>query len=165
MRRRTFLTSTAAAGAALPTRGLAASGGDIPKRTLGKTGEKLTVIGQAGGRLEMAGPEEAKAVVRRAYDLGINYFDQARLYWKGRSEEIYGEVLGPVRKSIFLTSKSAERTRQGAEADLAKSLRALKTDYIDLWQIHQVGTLDEVEQIFARGGAIEAFEAAYNAVK
>ena len=66
----------------------------------------------------------------------------------------------PFRKHIFLTTKSPQRTRQGAEADLEKSLHALKTDYVDLWQIHQVSTLDEVEQIFALGGAIEAFEAA-----
>jgi uncharacterized protein len=160
MRRRTFLTSSAAAGAALPSGGFAASGGDIPKRTLGKTGVSLTLIGQAGGRLEMVGDDEAKRVVRRAYDLGINYFDQARIYWRGHSEEIYGEVLASVRKNIFLTSKSAQRTRKGAEEDLAKSLRALRTDYLDLWQIHQVGTLKEVDEIFAPGGAIEAFEAA-----
>ena len=115
--------------------------------------------------MQMAGHEQAKAVARRAYDLGVNYFDQARIYWGGRSEEAFGEALQPFRKKIFLTSKSAQRTRQGAEDDLAKSLKALRTDYLDLWQIHQVGTLDEVEQIFAPGGAIEAFEAARKAGK
>ena len=73
--------------------------------------------------------------------------------------------MAPFRKHIFLTTKSPQRSRQGAEADLEKSLRALKTDYIDLWQIHQVSTMDEVEQIFAPGGAIEAFEAAKKAGK
>jgi predicted aldo/keto reductase-like oxidoreductase len=68
--------------------------------------------------------------------------------------------LPPFRKEIFLTTKSPQRTRQGALADLDKSLRALKTDHVDLWQMHQVGTMDEVDQIFAPGGAIEAFEAA-----
>ena len=61
--------------------------------------------------------------------------------------------------------KSPERSRKGAEADLDKSLHALKTDYLDLWQIHQVSTMDEVEQIFAPGGAIEAFVAAKKAGK
>ena len=109
--------------------------------------------------------EEAKAVTLRAYELGINYFDTARIYWDGKSEEVYGAVLPPFRKNIFLTTKSPERSRKGAEADLEMSLRALKTDHVDLWQMHQVSTLDEVEQIFAPGGAIEAFEAAKKAGK
>jgi predicted aldo/keto reductase-like oxidoreductase len=70
-----------------------------------------------------------------------------------------------VRKKIFLTSKSPQRSRKGAEADLEQSLRALKTDYLDLWQIHQVSEMSEVEEIFAPGGAIEAFEAAKKAGK
>ena len=142
-----------------------AKAGDIPKRVFGKTGEKLTIIGQAGGRFPMITFDEAKAVTLRAYELGINYFDCARIYWNGKSEEVYGAVLPPFRKNIFLTSKSPERSRKGAEADLEKSLRALNTDYLDLWQIHQVSEMREVEQIFAPGGAIEAFEAAKKAGK
>ena len=113
----------------------------------------------------MCSYEDAKAITLRAYELGVNYFDCARIYWDGKSEEVYGDVLPPFRKHIFLTTKSPQRSRQGAEADLEKSLRALKTDYVDLWQIHQVSTMDEVEQIFAPGGAIEAFEAAKKAGK
>ncbi len=74
-------------------------------------------------------------------------------------------MLPPFRKHIFLTTKSPQRSRKGAEGDLAKSLRALKTDHVDLWQIHQVSTMEEVDQIFAPGGAIEAFEAAKKAGK
>jgi predicted aldo/keto reductase-like oxidoreductase len=168
MRRRTFLSTSAAAGVGAFTFGassLKAKAGDIPKRTLGKTGEQLTIIGQAGGRFPLCTFEEAKAVTLRAYELGINYFDTARIYWNGRSEEVYGAVLPPFRKNIFLTTKSPERTRKGAEADLEASLRALKTDHVDLWQMHQVSTMDEVEQIFAPGGAVEAFEAAKKAGK
>ena len=109
--------------------------------------------------------EDAKAITLRAFELGMNYFDTARIYWNGRSEEVYGAVLPPMRKEIFLTTKSPERTKAGAERDLHLSLRALKTDYIDLWQIHQVGEMSEVDQIFAPGGAIEAFEAAKKAGK
>ena len=134
-----------------------------PETDIGKTGEQLTIIGQAGGRFPMCSYEDAKAITLRAYELGVNYFDNARIYWDGRSEEVYGDVLPPFRKNIFLTTKSPQRSRQGAEADLDKSLRALKTDYVDLWQIHQVSTMDEVEQIFAPGGAIEAFDAAKKA--
>jgi predicted aldo/keto reductase-like oxidoreductase len=168
MRRRSFFAASAAAGLTVYAQGADADrvkSGDIPKRVLGKTGERLTIIGQAGGRFPLCTYEDAKAVTLRAYELGINYFDNARLYWDGKSELVYGDVLPPFRKHIFLTTKSPERSRQGAEADLAKSLRALKTDYVDLWQIHQVSTLDEVEQIFAPGGAIEAFEAAKKAGK
>jgi predicted aldo/keto reductase-like oxidoreductase len=168
MRRRTFLTTSAAAGVAATARGAATNSvkpGDIPKRVFGKTGEKLTIIGQAGGRFPMITFEEARAVTLRAYELGINYFDCARIYWNGKSEEVYGSVLPQFRKNIFLTTKSPERSRKGAEADLEKSLRALKTDYLDLWQIHQVSEMSEVEEIFAPGGAIEAFEAAKKAGK
>jgi len=106
-----------------------------------------------------------KAITLRAYELGVNYFDTARIYWQGKSEEVYGAVLPPFRKQLFLTTKSPQRSRQGAEADLDRSLRALKTDYVDLWQIHQVSEMDEVHQVFAPGGAIEAFEAAKKAGK
>ena len=139
--------------------------GDIPKRTFGKTGEKLTIIGQAGGRFPMCGFEEAKAITLRAYGLGTNYFDNARNHWDGRSEEVHGTVLPRFRKHIFLTTKSSQRSRKGAEQDLKKSLHALKTDYVDLWQIHQVSTMEEVEQIFGPSGAIEAFETAKQAGK
>ena len=168
MRRRKFFAASAAAGLSIYARGEAkslAKPSDIPKRVFGKTGEKLTIIGMAGGRFPMCSYEDAKAITLRAYELGINYFDNARIYWQGKSEQVYGEVLPPFRKHIFLTTKSPQRSRQGAEADLEKSLRALKTDYVDLWQIHQVSMMDEVEQIFAPGGAIEAFEAAKKAGK
>ena len=165
MRRRTFI-STSAAGLCLGGAGNSNSApADIPKRVLGKTGEKVTVVGQAGGRFPMCSFEEAKAITRRAFDLGITYFDCARLYGNGKSEEAYGEVLPPFRKQIFLTTKSAQYTRKGAEEDLEKSLRALKTDYVDLWQIHQVSEMTEVEQIFGPGGSIEAFVAAKKAGK
>ena len=168
MRRRTFLSSTISAGIATVARGgssAAVKPGDIPRRVLGKTGEQVTIIGQAGGRFPNITFEDAKAVTLRAYDLGINYFDTARIYWNGKSEEVYGAVLPPFRKNIFLTTKSPQRTKAGAERDLEQSLRALKTDHVDLWQIHQVSEMSEVDQIFAPGGAIEAFEAAKKAGK
>jgi len=139
--------------------------GDVPRRVFGKTGEKITIVGQAGGRFPMCSHEDAKAITLRAYELGLNYFDCARVYWDGKSEEVYGEVLKPFRKNIFLTSKSMGRSRKEAEQDLETSLRALRTDYLDLWQIHGVAEMDDVRQIFGPGGAIEAFEAAKKAGK
>ena len=166
MRRRSFVSRIfggLAGLGALRAQGL--KPGDIPKRKFGKTGVEVTIIGQAGGRLSMISHEEARAVVRRAYERGINFFDNARSYWDGHSEEVFGEVLAPVRKEIFLTTKTTARTRKGAEADLEASLRALRTDYVDLWQIHALSEMKEIEQIMAPGGAMEAFEAAKKAGK
>ena len=167
MKRRTFFGG-AFAGLAATAYGLKppkASAGDIPKRTFGKTGEKLTVIGQAGGRFPLITFEEAKAVTLRAYDLGINYFDNSVDYWDGKSEEVFGAVLPPFRKNIFITTKANKRDRVGAEGELHLSLKRMRLDYVDLWQIHMVGEMKEVDQIFAPGGAIEAFEAAKKAGK
>jgi len=167
MHRRVFV-GTALAGvpaSAAPRAGKLKSG-DIPVRLFGKTGVKLTVIGQAGGRFPLCkDKDEARAITRRAYDLGINYFDNARGYWAGQSEEVYGDALSGVRKQVFLTTKSTKRTKVEAEAELHASLKALKTDFIDLWQIHAVGEMEEVQKIFGPGGAIEAFEAAKKAGK
>jgi aryl-alcohol dehydrogenase-like predicted oxidoreductase len=164
MRRRAFFgavfSGLAAAASARPPKPKA---GDIPMRTLGKTGQKLTIIGMGGARFHLVPFDEGTAVVRRAYDLGINYFDMARSYSNGRAEEVYGAAIPPFRKNVFLTTKSGQRTRKGAEAELETSLHLLKTDYVDLWQMHGVNRLDDVQQIFAPGGAIEAFEAAKKA--
>lgn len=139
--------------------------GDLPTRVLGKTGVKLTRIGMGGARFHLVPFDEGKAVVRRAYELGINYFDMARSYWNGRAEEVYGAVLPEFRKNIFLTTKTGKRTRKEAEAELDLSLKLLRTDYVDLWQMHGVNQPQDVERIFAPGGAIEAFEAVRKAGK
>ena len=171
MKRRTFVGSIfaglASARSSFASQAQASKlkAGDIPTRVFGKTGEALTIIGQAGGRFPLISKEEAKAIVRRAYDLGINYFDNAHGYWDGRSEEVYGEVLPAFRKHVFITTKSVKRTRTEAEQELHLSLKRLKTDFIDLWQIHSVNELDEVQKVFGPGGAIEAFEAAKKAGK
>ncbi len=166
MQRRSFvgrIVGALAGGSSLATASL--KPGDIPKRKFGKTGVEVTVIGMAGGRLAMISRDEARQVVRRAWELGINFFDNARSYWDGRSEEVFGDVLAPVRKEIFLTTKTTARSRKAAEAELEASLRALRTDYVDLWQVHAVSEMSEIEQILAPGGAIEAFEAAKKAGK
>ena len=166
MRRRDFLGaafSGLAAASASPIQ--KAGAGDIPKRPLGRTGEKLTVIGMGGARFHLVPFQEGVAVVRRAYDLGITYFDMARSYWDGRAEEVYGAAIPPFRKAIFLASKSGQRNRRGAEADLETSLRLMKTDHLDLWQMHGVNRMQDVEQIFGPDGAMEAFAAAKKAGK
>ncbi len=163
MRRRVFVGAVLA-GLGTP-RPAKPKSGDIPKRVLGRTGEKLTIIGEGGARFHLIPFEEGKAVVRRAYDLGINYFDMARSYAEGRAEDVYGAVIPAFRKDVFLTTKSGQRTRKGAEADLETSLKRMRTSYVDLWQMHGVNTMQDLERTFAPGGAIEAFEAAKKAGK
>jgi aryl-alcohol dehydrogenase-like predicted oxidoreductase len=166
MQRRAFFgavfSGLAGAASARPPKPRA---GDIPTRVLGRTGEKLTLIGMGGARFHLPPFEEGAALVRRAFDLGINYFDMARSYFDGHAEEVYGAVIPAFRKSVFLTTKSGQRTRKGAEAELETSLRTLKTSYVDLWQMHGVNKMQDVERIFSPGGAMEAFEAAKKAGK
>lgn len=140
--------------------------GSVPMRPFGKTGVRLTVIGQGGARLALLRTKEAARLhVRHAYSLGLNYFDCAHSYWDGHSEEVYGDVLPEWRKELFITTKSTKRTRKEAEDELHASLAALKTDYIDLWQMHAIQSQKDIDQIFAPDGAIEAFEAAKKAGK
>lgn len=87
------------------------------------------------------------------------------MYWGGRSEEAYGIGLQGVRKNIFLTTKSAKRTAREAQEDLETSLRLLKTDHVDLWQMHTIENQSDIDKILAPGGAMEAFEAAKKAGK
>lgn len=161
-----FFSGLAGLASARPAK---AKAGDIPMRELGRTGQKLTCIGMGGARFHLNSVADATALVRRAYDLGINYFDMARAYASRgeskRGEEIYGAVLPAFRKDIFLTTKSGKRTRKEAEADLDSSLAAMKTDYVDLWQMHDVRTKEEIDTILGPGGAMEAFQAAKKAGK
>ncbi len=171
MRRRTLfggLVGGLLSGAiARPARArpLEVEAGEIPRRAFGKTGVELTIIGLAGGRFPLITPDEAVALTRRAVELGINYFDTAHVYWDGRSEEVYGRVLPEVRDRVFLTTKATDRTRKGAEEQLHLSLKRLRTDHVDLWQVHGIQDKDDVAKVFAPGGAIEAFEAAKAAGK
>ena len=132
----------------------------IPKRTLGKTGVDVTIIGLGGeGVLRTFGYEQAAyQLINRAIDLGMNYFESARAY--SGSESYYGLALKERRKEIFLTSKSHARDKQGALAHLRETLTNMKIDHLDLWQVHDVRTEEEVEQIFGPRGALEAFKEA-----
>ncbi len=168
IQRRTFVGSVFAG---LGITGLSAQApkpksGATPMREFGKTGVRLTVVGQGGARLALLRTKEAaRPQVRHAYELGLNYFDCAHSYWDGHSEEVYGDVLSDVRKNVFITTKSSKRSRQDSEAELHSSLRSLKSDYIDLWQMHGIQTQKEIDQIFARDGAMETFESAKKAGK
>jgi uncharacterized protein len=89
----------------------------------------------------------------------------AASYWDGKAEEAYGIGLTDMRKKVFLTTKSGKRTKADAEAELANSLKKLKTDHLHLWQMHGVQRKEEIDQILGPGGAMEAFESAKKAGK
>lgn len=129
----------------------------MEKRKLGRTNFDASIIGLGGeGLLRGQGKEkETYVLINKALDLGINFCESASSY--DRSEEYYGKALRERRKDIFLTSKSRSRTKEGALADLQETLKNMKTDHLDLWQIHDVSDEEAMEAIFAPGGAMEAF--------
>jgi predicted aldo/keto reductase-like oxidoreductase len=170
MKRRTFIRNTAGALSALSLfpAGLSSivrekETGKLEKRTLGQTGEKLSILGFGGVVVMDATPEQAQERVKEAIDYGVNYFDVAPTY--GDAEIKLGPALEPYRKDVFLACKTQERTKTGALRELEQSLTNLKTDYFDLYQLHAVTTLEDVETIFSDDGAIHAFLEAKRAGK
>lgn len=129
--------------------------GKIEKRTLGKTGEKISMIGFGGIVVDKATTEVAASRVKEAIDQGINYFDVAPSY--GNAEEMLGPALKPYRKDVFLACKTGERKRDGARRELEQSLKFMETDHFDLYQFHAVTSLEDVETILGPGGAMETF--------
>ncbi|HEX2521000.1 MAG TPA: aldo/keto reductase, partial [Terriglobia bacterium] len=129
--------------------------GRLERRSLGKTGKKLSILGFGGIVVMNATPEEASRRVAEAIEAGINYFDVAPSY--GNAEERLGPALKPYRQNAFLACKTTERSKAGATAELERSLKKMETDHFDLYQLHAVTKLEEVEKIFAPGGALEAF--------
>jgi aryl-alcohol dehydrogenase-like predicted oxidoreductase len=128
----------------------------LPRRPLGRTGREVTLFGLGGeGVLRTHGrATEAVRVIHQALDQGVNYFDTAPAY--ASSRDYYGAALGERRREIFLASKTHERGRDGSLWLLEDSLRRLRTDYLDLWQLHDLRTVQDLNAIFARGGALEA---------
>ncbi len=132
----------------------------MPTRNLGQTGYKVGIFSLGGqAALEHANNDAvAVPLVERALDLGVNYIDTSSIYggpdrW---SERYIGQVMKRRRGETFLASKTKERTRDGSLRMIEKSLQLLNTDHLDLWQLHDIGLNEDVEQIFAKGGAMEA---------
>lgn len=132
--------------------------GALERRALGRTGEKLSIIGFGGIVVNQATPEQASSRVAQAIDAGVNYFDVAPSY--GNAEDMLGPALEPYRKRVFLACKTTERSKAGSRKELESSLRKMRTDHFDLYQLHAVNTREDVEQIFAPAGAMETFLAA-----
>ena len=121
---------------------------------MGRTGLKVKILGFGGIPIQRVTEEEAIGVVRRCHELGINYYDTARGYTV--SEERIGKALEDVREEVILATKSGRRTGDEMEQELETSLRNLRTDWIDVYQLHNVSSMDAWERIKAPGGALEA---------
>ncbi|NND08802.1 MAG: aldo/keto reductase [Saprospiraceae bacterium] len=133
--------------------------GDVlPKRQLMRDGTKVTAFCLGGYHLGITEkPKEAELMVERAMELGVRFYDNARRYHDGRAEEYMGRFLTPkYRDQIFLMSKAPARTGKGVAKQLDESLKALKTDYLDLWQIHTLTTLEDVDNRL-RDGVLDVF--------
>ncbi|MHB8839224.1 MAG: aldo/keto reductase [Gemmatimonadaceae bacterium] len=146
----------------------------LPTRPLGRTGHHPSIFSLGGqASIEQADKHDVSiAIINRAIDLGVNYIDTAAAYgrprdaskprWEldGISQTFIGEVMATRRKEVFLASKVDDRTRDGGLRQLDQSLRLLHTDHLDLWQIHNVQSDAQLEQIFGKDDVIEAMVSA-----
>jgi aryl-alcohol dehydrogenase-like predicted oxidoreductase len=162
MKRREFLKqaalTAATAAAANQMHAAKTPANPIARRTLGKTGEKLSMIGFGGIVVMDESPDASANIVSEAVDRGINYFDIAPSY--GNAQERLGPALAPYRKNVFLACKTEGRTKDESRKQLEESLRLLKTDHVDLYQFHALTKMKELDQVLGPGGAMETMEAA-----
>ena len=132
--------------------------GPLPRRELANTGEMLSIVGFGGILLNDNGQKFANNTVAKAVDKGVNYFDVAPTY--GNAEKLMGPALEPYRKDVFLACKSGEWDKKKAEEELHQSLKNLKTDHVDLYQLHALSSVEDVEKAFGPNGSMEVFEKA-----
>jgi len=153
--RRNFI-GTVAAGAAAST--VVGQSGTIPRRKLGKTGVDVSILGLGGFHLGSTKDQaEANQIVHEALDAGVNFFDNCWEYHEGVSEERLGIALQGHRQEAVLMTKVCThgRDKKVAMRMLEESLRRLRTDYLDVWQIHEVVYWNDPDLIFAADGAAE----------
>ena len=125
----------------------------MQQRKLGRTGQKLSVVGFGGLVANKEEPAALARIVGEAVNRGVNYFDVAPEY--GQAEELLGPALEPYRQKVFLSCKTLERSAEGAARELKRSLARLRTDHFDLYQLHGIGKMEEVKQVLSPGGALE----------
>ncbi len=163
MKRREFLMQAAVTAAAVASTsklkaGSRTASNPIAKRTLGKTGEQLSIIAFGGIVVMNEDPAASSNIVAEAVDRGINYFDVAPSY--GNAQERLGPALAPYRKNCFLACKTEGRMKDDSRAQLEESLRLLKTDHVDLYQFHALTKMTDLDKVLGPGGAMETMEAA-----
>ncbi|MHC4744975.1 MAG: aldo/keto reductase [Planctomycetota bacterium] len=164
MKRRAFLKTagSVAGGYALGLdRALGAAGGEekvngMPRRVLGRTGQKISIVGFPGLALANYDQERGTKGIHDAFERGVNYYDVAPAYGNGDAEIKMGIGLqGIDRSKIFLSCKTKKRDKAGAREELERSLTRLKTNYFDLYQLHHLWNTEQVKQAFGPGGAME----------
>jgi len=164
MKRRVFLKTVggAASVAALGVPGLFAEEpivekvAGMPRRVLGRTGQKLSVVGFPGLSLTHCDQEKGTAALHDAFERGVNYFDVAPNYGNGDAEIKMGSGLqGIDRSKYFLACKTHKRDKAGAQMELERSLKRLKTDHFDLYQLYHLVRPSEVKEVFGPEGAME----------
>jgi len=128
----------------------------LPTRRLGKTGLEATIIGFGGIPIQLLSEAEAIATVRRAYEMGVNFFDTARAYTT--SEERIGKALEG--REYIIATKSGAREAEGVYAEVLRSLENLRRKQIDLYQFHGVNSDEDLEKVLAAGGAMEGLRRA-----
>ena len=148
--RRDFVKATAGMGLAAGLSS-AAPATSIPRRKFGKTGLEVSLMSLGGGRVgTLLDTKQALDTIRRCYELGVNYFDTAAAGAYGLSQLRYGAAIADVRDKIIIGTKTRHRTFAHSELDLNQSLANMKTDYLDLYQIHNVMHEEDIRFIFGR---------------
>ena len=125
----------------------------MQKRRFGRTGLQVSVVGFGGTWISEISVDEAKKVVQRAFELGINYFDTAK--WDGDSEEKIGTALEDVRDKCVIATKTGSRTKRESLVDVESSLNRLKTDRLDLIQLHGIDDVETLRKATGPGGSLE----------
>ena len=130
--------------------------GDLPKRLLGKTGYRVSILGLGGMTVRTIEQQQAHRLVIDSIDKGVNYFDVAPTY--GDAELKFGPALKPYRDKVVLSCKTTCRDKEGVQSELRNSLTRLQTDYIDLYQFHALNDIEkDLNVLLGKGGAMEAF--------
>ena len=168
--RREFIKWTAVTGMAAgagPTAWAAGASGDLPHRTLGRTGEKISAIGLGGYHIGIPKEEqEGIRIIRGAIDQGITFMDNCWDYHEGASEIRMGKALRDgYRAKVFLMTKVDGRTKAAAARQIDECLQRLQTDRVDLMQLHEMIRMEDPDRCFAVGGAMEALAQAKQAGK
>jgi aryl-alcohol dehydrogenase-like predicted oxidoreductase len=129
----------------------------LPLRRLGTSGPAITSLGAGGAHIADASEKDASAIIEKSLEEGIRFFDTAPFYGGGRSEERYGKYLTPKYRDVsFIMTKTMSRSKDGALKDLDRSLSRMKTDYVDLWQMHSLESPSDSENRI-KNGVLDAF--------
>ncbi|MEW6238950.1 MAG: aldo/keto reductase [Candidatus Omnitrophota bacterium] len=127
----------------------------LQQRSYGDTGRKLSIIGFGGIVVMNAEQSHANEIVAQAVERGVNYFDVAPTY--GDAQDRLGPALEPFRDGVFLACKTTQRLQKGAEEELHDSLKKLRTDHFDLYQLHGLAKMEDLDAATGTGGALETF--------